>query len=207
MKRSMVPSDAVQRAATEQREQQAAAEKLDELAAQASDAAEIAAEQEVDEKLQSLLPKQVMSVVGLIDYADFKRRYKTIYEQVVSKEYLLSGRVTYRLDLGGVEYVLRSLKTRERNELAALQTDPNVVNPEYTRAVLAAGIESIAGQKFPAVKLQVGGYSTWSESDHVKKVTDWIDEADESLVDILMSIHLDMQTAKMLALREDLKNL
>jgi len=203
----MVPAEAVQQAASEARQQQAAQTQLEGLAEEAKDAAQAEAEQDLKEKVQAMLPKQVVCVVGTVSYDAFKKRYASVYEQVSSKEYLLSGRVTYRLQLGSFEYVLRSLKSRERNELAALQTDANIVNPEYTRAVLAAGIESIAGQKFPAVKLQIGGYDDWIKSAHVKKVIDWLDEADETLVELLMGVHLDMQTAKMLALREDLKNL
>lgn len=202
----MVPAEAVQGAARAQIEQEAAQRRLAELSTEAQTSSEAQIEEKTDEAIKAALPEEVVSAVGRLPYSKFKERYRSVYDQVFSKEYLLTGRVTHDQPLAGTTFTLRSLKSRERNALAALQTQSDFVSSQYTRAALAAGLAAIGDKEYPAVKLEVGGYDAWAANPAVKALLEWIDEADETLVDYLMGVHMDISLAKTFALREDLKN-
>jgi|AACY02.16.fsa_nt_gi hypothetical protein len=105
---------------------------------------------EIEAKVDSMLPEKVMCLVTQTEmpYAQFRARYEEVFDGVRDKEHFVSGYCKCSTILGGVEAVVRTLRSKEARAL------------EYVRAVKEeAAAESLMGAEAQKAKSRTSAYN------------------------------------------------
>jgi hypothetical protein len=160
------------------------------------------------------LPAEVACLLGKLPYADFRAAYQAIYKQVQDKEHLIRGKVSWTAHLSDTEVTLQSLKMRERRALIPLAGDPRDENiatysdndMDYKLHLLAISLVRLGEASFDLPDVPAGGVLEWKQLPAVQNSVAYLEDMDESMIDILMQMFTDMTNAKQFALLENLKN-
>lgn len=162
----------------------------------------------ISDAVNKQLPKTVPTIYGELSYEDFKNRFSKVYEQVQDKAHLLTGKVTCTFNIGSMFVTLRSLRTRERMALAPLAGSEGMsaTDARYRTYILSLAIEKLDSRVFPSVKLTPDTLDKWKDDEQVKSAIDVVENLDESLFMFIFGLFTDLNTAKNLALIENLKN-
>ncbi len=186
------------------------------------------AEQAAESKTPTYLPAFIDSgVYGRMPYAEFKRVYQTIWDQVRTKEYLLSGRVTYVADIAGNRFTLRSLKRREEQALALWEPSavpenadqkPDEMHAAHGRRVAIQVrnasrqlVVQLSGNNIQGLRIEVPDLTpetaaAWLDNDAVKQSLAVLDALDNQIATSLLDLIYDMNVARRQALLENLRN-
>lgn len=186
-------------------------------------------EQTAEKTAPTYLPAFIDSgVYGRMPYAEFKRVYQTIWDQVRAKEYLLSGRVTYVADIAGNQVTLRSLRRREEQALAlwepsavpenSEQRTPDEMHAAHGRRVAIQVrnasrqlVMQLSGNDIQGIRIEVPDLlpedaDKWLAHEAVKQSLAVLDALDNQIATSLLDIIYDMNVARRFALLENLRN-
>lgn len=169
------------------------------------------ASEETDQKPEPVIPKEVYCVVGKeIPYADFKKMYAQVYEQVSSMSHLLMGRVTFHGELGGMEYDLHTFKASEETLLT--QAVPSNMSDTFNRDMAKFNLYKVVmslvkagGSGFPSSKVDLEtSLEDWvaANKDKIEAITGF----DSHLVTYLSNVYEDVVRAKQYAFFELMPN-
>lgn len=211
-----------------------AAEKVDTAI---KDAAKERADDRVKKReaeIDSKLPKTVLSnaLGDTIPYAEFKRLYAEVWQQIEDKDHLLTNRVEYRGRIGSIPVVIQSLKRREEkaltfyepspvgymrpNPMAGVADEPAriEVTPqiraeqqvEFMTRRMVVQLVRLGDATFADVALTPETRDKWAADEHVKQSIDYLYDIDPTLFEHLVGLVTDLDKAKYFALVENMKN-
>jgi len=167
-----------------------------------------------DDLIKQQLPDTVQSVVvGDLPYARFKQRYEQVYAQVRDKDHLLSGRVRFETELAGMPVVIRSLRQRDRRALSAWAPDARAEHRvflnqdfQYRLRLVVLSVEKIGDATFPDPPSTLTDFAAWEKVPAVAQALAYAEDWDETLFGLVLGLLSDLETAKHLALLENLGN-
>lgn len=207
--------DKIEQAVKEQRNTEVLAQAISDKQKNTPTADEIK-EAEINASLPSFVDS---SVFGRVLYPWFKAQYESVWTQVQSKDNLLTQRVTLAATLGTSSLSLRSLTRREQKALTAFEPAvwnrpkdnepaPNFADQqmEYLALKLVIQVEKLGQTNFPAIKLTPETRDAWRKDRTVVDAYDYLLELDPIYFSQIVAITNDLDTAKHLALLENLKN-
>ncbi len=175
---------------------------------------------------RAYLPTTVRSsIYGDIPYAEFKKIYESIWDQVAAKDYLLRGRVVFECALAGTKFRLRSLTRREAQLMAAWEPSsvPESAAPEKAHdhhGIFVARLERnntwrlalqlsgsvIGNQEISTTELTSQNVETWATEAKNRGVIEFVQNLESALFGALCDIIYDMSTANRMALLENARN-
>jgi len=202
--------------------QERAAKLMDQEAARQKEAAEkaeapAAASPAVAEEPWEAVPKRIGSgVYGFMPFEAFKRRYASVWEQVASKDHLMTGRFSYETTLLGRPLKLRSMTRREEKALSCWLPSPlasgataaeiEEAQTEYVTLRLVLQVERIGDVRGPAVRLTPETRDAWRKDPVVTQMLDYIYDLDTAVSAQLVALLNDFDVARQYALLENLRN-
>lgn len=185
--------------------------------AKAAEAVEKVRKEEEDKKAREdivKLPEEVISdIFGKLTYAEFKERYKSVWEQVTDKDHLITGRIQYTTKILKTELVVQSMSRREQTAIALFDPLFGVSNTQTAEVKRDLGAYRVIIQTvrlgdtvFPKVPLTSENRVTWAADPVVKQQYDYILDVDPIFFNYILSVLNDVDQAKQLALLENLRN-
>jgi len=206
----MMSADAA--AADVRARQEAAAQEQLQQQAQAANEAPSEEQTELDEAISSQIPKEVQTSRGMRPYAQFKKEFDEVYEQVRDKDHLLSGRVTYSTELAGLPITIQSLRQRDRRLLAAWAPDARDEHRafmdgefQYRSRLMVLSLVRVGDVEFPSLPIKTDPES-WEKQDPIQQALSYVEDWDETLFNVIFGLLSDLETAKHFALLENLGN-
>ena len=185
--------------------------------AKAAEAVEKVRKEEEDKKAREdivKLPEEVISdIFGKLTYAEFKERYKSVWEQVTDKDHLITGRIQYTTKILKTELVVQSMSRREQTAIALFDPLFGVSTTQTSEVKRDLGAYRVIIQTvrlgetlFPKVPLTSENRLTWAADPVVKQQYDYILDVDPIFFNYILSVLNDVDQAKQLALLENLRN-
>jgi hypothetical protein len=185
--------------------------------AKAAEAVEKVRKEEEDKKAREdivKLPEEVISdIFGKLTYAEFKERYKSVWEQVTDKDHLITGRIQYTTKILKTELVVQSMSRREQTAIALFDPLFGVSTTQTSEVKRDLGAYRVIIQTvrlgdtvFPKVPLTSENRVTWAADPVVKQQYDYILDVDPIFFNYILSVLNDVDQAKQLALLENLRN-
>jgi hypothetical protein len=160
------------------------------------------------------LPEEVISdIFGKLTYAEFKDRYKSVWEQVTDKDHLITGRIQYTTKILKTELVVQSMSRREQTAIALFDPLFGISNTQTSEVKRDLGAYRVIIQTvrlgdtiFPKVTLTSENRTTWAADPAIKQQYDYILDIDPIFFNYILSVLNDVDQAKQLALLENLRN-
>lgn len=160
------------------------------------------------------LPEEVTSdIFGKLSYSEFKAQYKSIWDQVIDKDHLITGRIQYTTKILKTELVVQSMSRREQTAIALFDplfgissTQSNEVKRDLGAYRVVIQIVRLGDTIFQKVPLTSDNRTTWAADPLVKQQYDYILDMDPIFFNYILSVLNDLDQAKQLALLENLKN-
>lgn len=160
------------------------------------------------------LPEDVTSdIFGKLSYNEFKAQYKSIWDQVIDKDHLITGRIQYTTKILKTELVVQSMSRREQTAIALFDplfgissTQSNEVKRDLGAYRVVIQIVRLGDTVFQKVPLTSDNRTTWAADPLVKQQYDYILDMDPIFFNYILSVLNDLDQAKQLALLENLKN-
>lgn len=185
--------------------------------AKAAEAVEKVRKEEEEKKAREdivKLPEEVISdIFGKLTYAEFKERYKSVWEQVTDKDHLITGRIQYTTKILKTELVVQSMSRREQTAIALFDPLFGVSTTQTAEIKRDLGAYRVIIQTvrlgetlFPKVPLTSENRVTWAADPVVKQQYDYILDIDPIFFNYILSVLNDVDQAKQLALLENLRN-
>jgi hypothetical protein len=185
--------------------------------AKAAEAVEKVRKEEEDKKAREdivKLPEEIISdIFGKLTYAEFKERYKSVWEQVTDKDHLITGRIQYTTKILKTELVVQSMSRREQTAIALFDPLFGVSTTQTSEVKRDLGAYRVIIQTvrlgdtvFPKVPLTSENRVTWAADPVVKQQYDYILDVDPIFFNYILSVLNDVDQAKQLALLENLRN-
>lgn len=185
--------------------------------AKAAEAVEKVRKEEEEKKAREdivKLPEEVISdIFGKLTYAEFKERYKSVWEQVTDKDHLITGRIQYTTKILKTELVVQSMSRREQTAIALFDPLFGVSTTQTSEVKRDLGAYRVIIQTvrlgetlFPKVPLTSENRLTWAADPVVKQQYDYILDIDPIFFNYILSVLNDIDQAKQLALLENLRN-
>lgn len=185
--------------------------------AKAAEAVEKVRKEEEDKKAREdivKLPEEIISdIFGKLTYAEFKERYKSVWEQVTDKDHLITGRIQYTTKILKTELVVQSMSRREQTAIALFDplfgmstTQTSEVKRDLGAYRVIIQTVRLGETLFPKVPLTSENRLTWAADPVVKQQYDYILDVDPIFFNYILSVLNDVDQAKQLALLENLRN-
>lgn len=177
-------------------------------------AQEAARLKEIDE----LLPKELICSVGRMSFDTFKRRYKTIWDQVSSKDHLARGYCIFEHEAApGVKTSYKTMRSVEMRLLSRVSpTTPAATDPikyadegyQYRLVRVAMGVLEWDGRQLAPLPLPGSSdpVGAWLALPDVAARLKMFENLGDELLDLLLGTLNDVTNAYRLALQENLKN-
>lgn len=166
--------------------------------------------------VSKLLPLEVRSnIYGLVPFAEFKRHYAAVWEQITQKDHLLTSRVTMEARLMQHTVRFRSWTRREQTALAKFEPDYSGQRPlEEARAAayeygvwrLVLQIVSFGAKRFPDLKLTPETIKEWESDPAVLQAREYLQDLDPVIISRLVAHMNDLDDARYFALLENTRN-
>lgn len=189
----------------------------------AEDAAEEVAEekeQAAKDKIDSKLPETVGSgIYGEIPYAEFKRLYESVWDQIAEKDHLLTGRITFDFEVGSIGITIQSLTRREAQALTVYEANPvgfadttprsraSQLMEYATRRMIVQVVSVGEARNFGSGKdLTPDGREDWEKDESVRQAYDYLMDLDPTIFEHFIAVANDIDQAKYFALVENMKD-
>ena len=172
-----------------------------------------AEEQQQDDQINKLLPKEVGTAVGLVDYAKFRELYADVFEAVKNKDHWALGYVSHEFKLyDGLPVQVRTMRKREADVLRGTVPSGDVETFNDQQSEYETMRLLICLQKFGAnvyqddTKLSLKSVEEWRGSKAVEARADQLEDLPDEIVAFLGAVINDTMNAYRYAMTENLKN-
>lgn len=198
--------------------QQRAEEIAKQTAGETAEKHEAEQQSQIEKEVESKLPENVRSeVLGIVSYAEFKKTYQSIWDQVIDKSHLIFGRIKFETKLAGNQLVVQSMTQREQKALAFYEPSPigfKEVTPQiraeqiidYNVKRIVTQVTVIGDMRFALSKLTPDTRDKWVTDAATVAAMDVVLDMDPMIVNHIIGLFNDLDSAKYYALVENLRN-